>query len=132
MTWSARVAAALAIVTVAWAACSGPASGQPCRADSDCTEPAVCMPGDGSGVCVLLPPPCMTDSDCTAALPFCADGTCINPGGGMACTSDSDCFADEICDVAAGFCVDPGGAGGAGGQGGSGGAGTGGAGTGGA
>ncbi len=105
MAWSTRFAATLAIVTFAWAACSG----QPSQA-----------PVGGS---------CTTDSDCMTGL-ICEGDIC--QGGGDACTSNTDCAPGLICDVTAGFCFEPGAAGGAGGQGGSGGAGAGGSGTGGA
>jgi hypothetical protein len=100
LTWTAPFAATLAILTLAWAACSGAPSkvgvGEPCNTDSD----RLCGLCDLSGVCA---------------------------GSDVACASDIDCCG-EICEVALAFCFVPGGAGGAGGQGGIGGAEAGGAG----
>jgi len=114
MTWPARLNDALAILALAWVACSGPSTigpGGPCVADSDCTAPDVCV---GTGVCGPLPPcECMSDADCSYG--FCEGCTCINPGGPGFCTSDSDCSSGETCAVdAGGECVYQCGVGGAG------------------
>src|SRR6185437_8491132 len=114
MTWSARFTVALAILTVASAACSR----------------QVQFEGPGE--------PCTSDSTCASGF-FCVDSVCLT-GTSTPCTSDTDCGAAEVCDVTDGFCVEAivghagghgrsGGAGirGAGGAGGNGGAGTGGA-----
>ncbi len=92
----------LAILTLAWAACSG--------------SPSL-APLGGS---------CTTDTDCMDTL-FCDDDVCATLRTGQ-CGVDSDCAPGWACDLETFLCVDHAGTGGAGVQGGSCGAGSGGAG----
>src|SRR5689334_15167401 len=67
----------------------GEGEGEGCTSDADCTAPLVC--DVGSGNCVDGGGNCTTNSDCFGDQ-VCNDGTCVDGGGG--CASDADCLGD--------------------------------------